>query len=142
MDAVEPGGLGGTYGGSPLGCAAGLAVLEVIREEKLLERATAIGKRIRAVIEPLTRATSGTPVANLRGLGAMIGFDVVKTRGGNEPDGAMVKKILATALKTGLLCLSCGAHGETIRLLVPLTIADEDLEAGLSILAGSIAQPE
>jgi 4-aminobutyrate aminotransferase / (S)-3-amino-2-methylpropionate transaminase / 5-aminovalerate transaminase len=88
------------------------------------------------------QASSGTPVANLRGIGAMIGFDVVKTRGGKEPDGAMVKRILATALKRGLLCIGCGVHGETIRLLVPLTISDQDLAAGLAILAKAIAQPE
>ncbi len=142
MDAVEPGGLGGTYGGSPLGCAAALAVLEVIWEENLLERATIIGRRIRAVIEPLLFSTSGATVANLRGLGAMIGFDVVKTRTGKEPDGAMVKRILATALKQGLMCISCGVQGETIRLLVPLTISDQDLAAGLAILTAAIAKPE
>ena len=142
MDAVEPGGLGGTYGGSPLGCAAALAVLDVIREDNLLERATLIGKRVRAAIEPLMQASSGIPIANLRGLGAMIGFDVMKTRGGNEPDGPMVKKILATALKNGLLCIGCGVHGETIRLLVPLTISDEDLASGLAILTDAIARPE
>lgn len=142
MDAVEPGGLGGTYGGSPLGCAAALAVLEVIREENLLERATIIGKRIRAELEPLLRSRSGTPIANLRGLGAMVGFDVVKTRAGKEPDGAMVKRILATALRNGLLCISCGVHGETIRVLVPLTISEQDLTAGLAILTAAIAKPD
>ena len=142
MDAVEPGGLGGTYGGSPLGCAAALAVLDVIREERLLERAAAIGERIGAALLPLTRATSGTPVANLRGLGAMIGFDVLKARGSNEPDGPKVKRILATALKKGLLCISCGAHGETIRLLVPLTITDEDLDRGLGILVSAVIEPD
>ena len=142
MDAVDPGGLGGTYGGSPLGCVAALAVLDVIREDNLLERATLIGKRVRAAIEPLMQASSGIPIANLRGLGAMVGFDVMKTRGGNEPDGPMVKKILATALKNGLLCIGCGVHGETIRLLVPLTISDEDLASGLAILTDAIARPE
>ena len=142
MDAVDPGGLGGTYGGSPLGCVAALAVLDVIREDHLLERATLIGKRIRAAIEPLMASSTGTPVANLRGVGAMVGFDVVKTRGGNEPDGPMVKKILATAVKKGLLCISCGVHGETIRLLVPLTISDEDLASGLAILVDAVAKPE
>jgi 4-aminobutyrate aminotransferase / (S)-3-amino-2-methylpropionate transaminase / 5-aminovalerate transaminase len=142
MDAVEPGGLGGTYGGSPLGCAAALAVLEVMREENLLERAAAIGRHIWSALEPLTKAMYGTPVANLRGMGAMIGFDVLKARGSNEPDAPMVKRILATALKRGLLCISCGAHGETIRLLVALTIADEDLERGLGILVSAVTEPD
>ena len=93
IDAVEPGGLGGTYGGSPLACVAALEVLEIIEQERLLERAEAIAARIRAVIEPLTRATcSGIPIANLRGLGAMIGFDVVKARDGVEPDGGGARK--------------------------------------------------
>lgn len=142
MDAVEPGGLGGTYGGSPLGCAAALAVLDVIAGERLLERAGAIGRRIRATLEPLTRAASGVPIANLRGLGAMIGFDVMKTRGGGEPDGAAAKQVLAAALARGLLCLGCGTQGETIRILAPLTIADAELDAGLAILAAVIAQQE
>lgn len=67
-----------------------------------------------------------------------------RLRGGNEPDGAMVKRILATALKKGLLCIGCGVHGETIRLrlLVPLTISDEDLTSGLAILTHAITKPE
>ena len=142
MDAVEPGGLGGTYAGSPLGCAAALAVLDVIQEEKLLDRANAIGARIRAAIEPLTRATTGAPIANLRGLGAMIAFDVLKARGGSQPDGPGAKQISAAALQKGLVALTCGAQGETLRILVPLTIPDADLDAGLSILRDVIAQQE
>jgi 4-aminobutyrate aminotransferase/(S)-3-amino-2-methylpropionate transaminase len=140
MDAVEPGGLGGTYGGSPVGCAAALAVLEVIEEERLLTRATALGTRIRAVLEPLIHATGGTPVANLRGLGTMLGFDVLKSRAGGEPDGAGAKRVLATALAKGLIVLSCGTQGETIRILVPLTIPDSELDAGLAILKDAILQ--
>lgn len=142
MDAVEPGGLGGTYAGSPLSCAAALAVLEVIRDEALLERAAVIGRHIRDALEPLVGAATGAPIANLRGLGAMIGFDVVKARGASTPDGTLAKKILGTALQKGLLCISCGVQGETIRLLVPLTIADAELDAGLAILTGAIAEPE
>jgi len=134
MDAVEPGGLGGTYAGSPLGCVAALAVLDILHEERLLERADAIGARINAVIEPLTRAATGTPIAHLRGLGAMIGFDVVRTRDGAEPDGPGARRIVAAALDKGLILLTCGAQGETIRILVPLTISDADLDAGLAIL--------
>ena len=142
MDAVEPGGLGGTYAGSPLGCAAALAVLDVIHEEKLLERANALGRRIRAVLEPLTQASTGVPVANLRGLGAMIGVDVVKARGSQQPDGVTAKKVVAAALQKGLIALTCGTQGETIRLLVPLTIPDADLDAGLAILKDILSQQE
>ena len=139
MDAVEPGGLGGTYGGSPLACVAALEVLDIIEQERLLERAEAIGARIRAVMEPLTRATSGMPIANLRGLGAMIGFDIVKARDGVEPDGGGARKIVSAALGKGLIILTCGTAGETIRILVPLTISNADLDAGLTILQDSIA---
>jgi 4-aminobutyrate aminotransferase / (S)-3-amino-2-methylpropionate transaminase / 5-aminovalerate transaminase len=138
MDAVEPGGLGGTYGGSPVGCAAALAVLEVIEEEGLLQRAVVVGTRIRAALEPLMNAATATPVTNLRGLGAMLGFDVVKSAASGEPDGAGAKRVTAAALAKGLIVLTCGTSGETIRILVPLTIPDSELEAGLTILADAI----
>ncbi len=137
MDSVEPGGLGGTYAGSPIGCAAALAVLDAIKEERLLERAAAIGQTIRAHVERWIGG--GAPVANLRGLGAMLAFDVV-TPGGAEPDGPRAKRILASALQNGLIALTCGTYGETIRILVPLTIADADLKQGLEILGNAIAQ--
>jgi 4-aminobutyrate aminotransferase/(S)-3-amino-2-methylpropionate transaminase len=129
MDAVEPGGLGGTYGGSPIGCAAALAVLTVIREERLLERAVDIGRRVRAVLEPL-QADPAIPICNLRGLGAMLAFDL--------PDAAAAKALVARALKRGLLLLTCGGHGETVRLLIPLTIPDAELTYGLEILSEAI----
>jgi 4-aminobutyrate aminotransferase / (S)-3-amino-2-methylpropionate transaminase / 5-aminovalerate transaminase len=137
MDAVPPGGLGGTYGGSPIGCAAALAVLSVIREEGLLERAIEIGRQVRAVVAPL-QAEGSAPICNLRGLGAMLAFDVMRARGSPEPDGAAAKRLTAYALQRGLLLLTCGGHGETVRLLMPLTIPDEDLAAGLAILADAI----
>jgi 4-aminobutyrate aminotransferase/(S)-3-amino-2-methylpropionate transaminase len=140
MNAVEPGGLGGTYAGSPLGCAAALAVLDIIGEENLLERAAALGRRIRAALEPLLFATQRVPIANLRGLGAMMAFDVVKRRTGAQPDGAGAKRLVAAALRQGLLVLTCGAHAETVRILVPLTIPDADLDAGLTILGNLISQ--
>jgi 4-aminobutyrate aminotransferase/(S)-3-amino-2-methylpropionate transaminase len=129
MDAVAPGGLGGTYGGSPLGCAAALAVLSVIREERLLERAAEIGRRVRAIVEPL-QADEAIPICNLRGLGAMLAFDL--------PDAAAAKALVARALQRGLLLLTCGGHGETVRLLIPLTIRDAELAQGLDILAEAI----
>jgi 4-aminobutyrate aminotransferase/(S)-3-amino-2-methylpropionate transaminase len=140
MDAVEPGGLGGTYGGSPIGCAAALAVLDVIEAEKLLARAVEIGKVIRSQIEPLIGSSVGTPIANLRGLGAMLAFDVVKAHGGTEADGPAAKRIAVQALERGLIVLTCGTYGETIRILVPLTIAMSDLQEGLSMLVSAIKQ--
>jgi 4-aminobutyrate aminotransferase / (S)-3-amino-2-methylpropionate transaminase / 5-aminovalerate transaminase len=134
MDAVEPGGLGGTYGGSPIGCAAALAVLDVMNEEKLLERAEAIGGRLRKRLAALAERGAGVPIGNVRGLGAMIGFDVLKSRNSGEPDGPAAKRVTQRALEAGLILLSCGLQGETIRILVPLTIADATLEEGLGKL--------
>ncbi|HWK73691.1 MAG TPA: 4-aminobutyrate--2-oxoglutarate transaminase [Povalibacter sp.] len=137
MDSVEPGGLGGTYAGSPLGCAAALAVLDAIRQEQLLERADAIGRIVRSHVERWSAA--GAPVANLRGLGAMLAFDIV-SRGSGEPDGPGAKRIVASALQAGLIALTCGTYGETIRILVPLTIDDAELKQGLEILGDAIAR--
>lgn len=140
MDSVEPGGLGGTYGGSPIGCAAALAVLDVIKEERLLARADEIGQTIRSRISSLIQSGEGMAIANLRGLGAMLAFDVVKSRGSDEPDGAGAKRIAARALEGGLIVLTCGTYGETVRLLTPLTIADSVLKEGLDILSSAITQ--
>ena len=137
MDAVEPGGLGGTYGGSPIGCAAALAVLDVIKEEQLLARAEAIGDRLRARLGALAESNACVPIGNVRGLGAMIGFDVLKSRGG-EPSGPLAKGATERALEAGLILLSCGLQGETIRILVPLTIADATLEEGLEKLGQAL----
>lgn len=134
MDAVEPGGLGGTYGGSPIGCAAALAVLDVMEEERLLERSAAIGTRLRMRLAALAESSGAVPIGSVRGLGAMIGFDVLKSRGGGETDGAGAKRVTQRALEAGLILLSCGLQGETIRILVPLTISDATLDEGLGKL--------
>ncbi|RIV80093.1 4-aminobutyrate--2-oxoglutarate transaminase [Aurantiacibacter xanthus] len=135
MDAVEPGGLGGTYGGSPVGCAAALAVLDVIEKDGLCARAEAIGQAIKERLRGW--CTAGLPVANVRGLGAMIGFDVIDKNG--KPDGAQTKAVIRAALENGLVVLSCGAGGETIRILVPLTAEDSLIEEGLAVLADALA---
>jgi 4-aminobutyrate aminotransferase/(S)-3-amino-2-methylpropionate transaminase len=86
MDAADPGGLGGTYAGNPLACVAALAVLDVFEDEKLLERSNAIGARRRARLESILTSNSSLPIAAIRGPGAMVAFDIIKERGGNEPD--------------------------------------------------------
>lgn len=136
MDAVPPGGLGGTYGGSPIGCAAALAVLDAIEAERLCDRALAIGKLLRERLEGWQAA--GLPVANIRGLGAMIGFDVTDAAG--KPDGAVTKAVTGAALAKGLIVLSCGTGGETIRLLMPLTAANGLIEEGMAILAEALGE--
>ncbi|WBX85804.1 4-aminobutyrate--2-oxoglutarate transaminase [Sphingosinicella microcystinivorans] len=131
MDAVEPGGLGGTYGGSPVACAAALAVLDVIDEEGLAERAEQIGGIIADRIGRLS-AEDGSLIAGLRGKGAMIAFDIVDRDG--LPDAARAKQICGQAMEAGLLLLSCGQAGQAIRILVPLTASDELIAEGLDIL--------
>ena len=134
MDAPEPGGLGGTYAGSPIACAAALAVLEVIAEEKLLDRANAIGARMKTDLERFSRRNDTVTMTAIRGPGAMIAFDIVKSRGSEEPDADATKRVTAAALAEGLVLLSCGVHANTIRLLMPLTISDALLEEGMGKL--------
>ncbi len=136
MEAAEPGGLGGTYAGSPVACAAALAVMDVIAEEKLVERANMIGDRIKARLEKISSRNDVVPIAALRGPGAMIAFDIVT--GSGEPDAAATKRATAAALENGLVLLSCGVFGNTIRILNPLTISDAVLEEGLDLLEAAL----
>ncbi|MDP3895584.1 MAG: 4-aminobutyrate--2-oxoglutarate transaminase [Mesorhizobium sp.] len=139
MDAAEPGGLGGTYAGNPVACAAALAVLDVIAEEKLLERAMVVGDRIKAALEGFATRNDIVPIAAIRGPGAMVAFDIVKRRGSLEPDAEATKRVTQAALAEGLIILSCGVSGNTIRILNPLTISDALLEEGLVKLGKSLA---
>ena len=132
MDVIGPGGLGGTYGGSPVGLAAALAVLDVIEDERLLDRANVIGHRIRERITQFAENKNLVKITGLRGPGAMIAFDIVDEHG--QPDGVEAKRVCSRALKHGLILLSCGQSGQAIRILVPLTVEDETLEQGLNIL--------
>jgi 4-aminobutyrate aminotransferase/(S)-3-amino-2-methylpropionate transaminase len=139
MDAVAPGALGGTYAGSPVACAAALAVLDVIEEEGLVERADVIGATIKGAIEDVSQQNDAVGISSVRGRGAMIAFDIVKHRGTSplaDPD--TTKKVTRAALSAGLVLLSCGVHGNTIRLLNPLTISDDVLAEGLRLLAGAL----
>ncbi|HVP85961.1 MAG TPA: 4-aminobutyrate--2-oxoglutarate transaminase [Rhizomicrobium sp.] len=138
MDAAEPGGLGGTYSGPPIACAAALAVLDVIEEEKLLERANAIGSRLRERLAAFSRRNDLLPVAHIRGPGAMVAFDIVKSHGSDEPDGDSAKRVTARALDAGLILLSCGVYGETIRILVPLTANETIIDEGLAALESAL----
>ena len=140
MDAADPGGLGGTYAGNPLACAAALAVLEVIEEEKLVERGAALGERMKRKLAEIAQRNDAAPIAEIRGPGALIAFDVVKTRGSNEPDAEAAKRVTQIAMAEGLILLTCGVYGNTIRLLNPLTISDEILEEGLAKLEKALVQ--
>ncbi|MBB2174971.1 4-aminobutyrate--2-oxoglutarate transaminase [Gluconacetobacter johannae] len=139
MDAVGPGGLGGTYAGAPIACAAALAVLDVIEEEGLVERANAIGARIRARLEALRGRTDLLPFGAPRGPGAMIGFDILDHRDGTAVRHGGAAAVCARAAELGLILLSCGVHGETIRILVPLTAPDSQIDEGLAIIEQALA---
>jgi 4-aminobutyrate aminotransferase/(S)-3-amino-2-methylpropionate transaminase len=138
MDAAEPGGLGGTYAGNPIACAAALAVLDVIETEKLVERARQVGERIKKTLDGLSTRNDIVPIAAIRGPGAMIAFDVVKQRGSWEPDADATRRVIQAALADGLILLSCGVHGNTIRILNPLTIDNALLDEGLAKLGKAL----
>lgn len=140
MDSAEPGGLGGTYAGSPVACAAALAVLEVMAEEKLLARANAMGARIKARLATIAARNDVVPITAIRGNGAMIGFDIVKSRGSYEPDADATKRVTTAALEGGLILLSCGVFGNVIRILVPLTADDAVLDEGLGKLEAALVK--
>jgi len=138
MDGPEPGGLGGTYAGSPLGCAAALAVLEVMEEEDLCNRAMEVGKRIRMNLEMLQSKHPGR-IGDVRGKGAMVAMELIRGGDHGRPDADLTKAVLTAAVKKGLLLLSCGVRGNVIRLLAPLTIPFEHLDEGLNILGAAFA---
>lgn len=142
MDAADPGGLGGTFAGPPLSCAAGLAVLDVIERESLLSRAVEIGDNLRRRLSAIAERSDAVPIANIRGPGAMVAFDVVMDRGSNSPAGAQAKALTLRALDHGLILLSCGIYGETIRLLPPLTASDALIDEGLEMLAEALCSGE
>lgn len=134
MDAADPGGLGGTYAGNPLACAAALAVLDIFAEEKLLDRAAALGTRLMTRLEKLRMRNDLMPIADIRGLGAMVAFDIVKERGSAEPDAEATKRVVQFAHENGLILLSCGTNANTIRILTPLTAEEAIVDEGLDIL--------
>ncbi len=134
MDHPQPGGLGGTYAGSPLGCAAGVAVLEAIQEEQLCQRAEAIGERMVQHLQAI-QAKHPALAGDIRHLGAMIALELVENGDINQPNAALTKAICAAAAEQGLLLLSCGTRGNVIRFLPPLTIEMDILDEGAAILS-------
>jgi 4-aminobutyrate aminotransferase len=133
MDAPPPGGLGGTYGGNPLAIAAAHAVLDVIENEQLLERANTLGSRLRSRLEALRKVVPS--LAEVRGPGAMIAVELMR---GAVPDADEARAIQARALEQGLLLLTCGSYGNVLRFLFPLTIQDEVFEEALGIFEAAV----
>jgi 4-aminobutyrate aminotransferase / (S)-3-amino-2-methylpropionate transaminase / 5-aminovalerate transaminase len=130
VDSVDPGGLGGTFGGNPLACVAAIAVLEEVRRPEFLARARELGGIIRARLELL--AARHSAIGEVRGLGPMLAFEL------EEPKPELATAVTATAREKGLVLLSCGLYGNVIRILVPLVISDADLAQGLELLEESL----
>ncbi|OBG25530.1 4-aminobutyrate--2-oxoglutarate transaminase [Mycobacterium sp. E3198] len=136
MDASHVGGLGGTFGGNPIACAAALATIATIESDGLVERARQLE---RLITEPLLRLQAGDDrIGEVRGRGAMIAIELVKS-GSTEPDAELTKKLSTAAHATGVIVLTCGMFGNIIRLLPPLTISDELLIEGIDILAAILS---
>ena len=137
MNAAKPGGLGGTYAGSPIACAAALAVLEVIEEERLNQKALAQGEQIKARLHQL--ATRFDCIGNIRGPGAMVAMELVKEGDAARPDADLTKRLVAEAGKRGLVLLACGVRGNVIRFLAPLTAPAAIVDEGLDLLEQALS---
>ncbi len=135
MDAPAPGGLGGTYAGSPLALAAAKAVISAIQEEKLLERANKLGAQLKETLNGLKAEIP--QIADVRGPGAMIAVEFNKA-GSHDADADFAKKVQTKALESGLILLLCGVYGNVVRFLFPLTIEDEIFEEALQKLVAAI----
>jgi 4-aminobutyrate aminotransferase / (S)-3-amino-2-methylpropionate transaminase / 5-aminovalerate transaminase len=138
MDATNPGGLGGTFGGNPLACAAALAVIDVVIEEKLPERGNRLGER--ALARMRAWKDRHPQVGDVRGLGAMIAMELVTDRATREPAGALTNDVLRYCHTHGLVLLKAGLYDNVIRLLFPLTISEQELDRGLDILEEALHQ--
>ena len=133
MDAAAVGGLGGTYAGSPIGCAAALAVIETFERDNLLARSREVGARLTAGLRAI--AEKHVVIGDVRALGAMVAIELFKGGDVHQPDADRTRQVVAEALRRGLVLLSCGVYANVVRILVPLTASDALLDEGLAILA-------
>ena len=132
MDSVHASGIGGTYNGNPLACAAALAVFDIFAEENLLDRAQQLGKKLRQTFLDLQKENK--LIGDVRGLGPMIAMELVKDKVTKEPATAETKALVKYCFDRGLIILACGAYGNIIRFLMPLVITEEQLDRGLAIV--------
>ena len=137
MDAPGPGGLGGTFGGNPVSCAAALAVIETMEKENLSARAELLGEKFAARAREWARRWP--LIGEVRGLGAMQALELVRSRETREPAKAETEQIMRYCYEHGLLTISAGTYGNVIRVLVPLMIPDGQFEEGLDVLESAIA---
>lgn len=140
MDAVAPGGLGGTYGGNPVACAAALAAMDVIEKEGLLQRSLDLGAHLKARFSEIGARAAPWRMWDIRGLGAMVAVEFVTDFETATPDAALTKRVIAKALEKGLILLGCGMHGNALRIMVPLTASDAIIEEGLAIFEAALAE--
>ncbi len=138
MDAPPPGGLGGTYAGSPLACAAALAVFEVIASENLLQRSQHIGELLQTRLRTLQQRFP--VIGEIRGVGAMVAMELVKNSSPEQPDAELTRALVLAAAAQGLVILSCGVYSNVIRFLSPLTISDALLGEGLDKLEAALSE--
>ena len=139
MDALPPGGLGGTYGGNPVACAAALASIEALETEGLMARSTQMGDVLRARLSEIGARVAPYRMWDIRGLGAMIAVEFVTDFESANPDADLTKSVIAHALKRGLILLSCGMFGNAVRIMVPLTASDAVVEEGIGIFEAALA---
>ncbi|QJT09742.1 4-aminobutyrate--2-oxoglutarate transaminase [Oceanidesulfovibrio marinus] len=132
MDAPHPGGLGGTYGGNPVSCAASLAAIDALQNDGLLDRAKELGADLRSRFEALQK--KHPIIGDIRGKGPMLALEMVEDPTTKEPATAKTKALTAYCLEHGLILLSCGNYGNVIRTLMPLVITEEQLDKGMAIL--------
>ena len=140
MDASSPGGLGGTYAGNPVACAAAHAVLDAIEEENLCDRANSIGKIILDRCHEIKSRSNLNCVGDVRGLGAMCAIELVKDTASGEPAPQLTQTLMKIANENGLILLSCGTYGNVIRFLVPLTASDQLVRDGMDIFEASLTE--
>ncbi len=138
MDACGPGGLGGTYAGNPVACAAAIAVLDVFEEEKILARAERLGERMGARLREF--ASRHAEIAEVRALGAMIALELCQDGDPHRPHADLAKALTVRARELGLILLSCGVYGNVIRILVPITAEDAIVDEGLGILERALGE--
>ncbi|HWL70289.1 MAG TPA: 4-aminobutyrate--2-oxoglutarate transaminase [Geminicoccus sp.] len=142
MDGPGQGGLGGTFSGNPVACAAALAVLEVLEEQDLLRRGLALGELVTGRLQAMARRNDLTSIGEIRGLGAMIAVELVADRETRTPAPELARSVTALARRDGLIVLTAGHAGNVLRVLVPLTAPDEVVEDGLAILERALVEAE
>ena len=140
MDAANPGGLGGTYAGNPVACAAAHTVLDIIDDEKLCERANAIGEIILGRCRELAARSNLNCIGDVRGVGAMCAVEFVKDVKSGEPAPELTAQVLKSGNERGLILLSCGTYGNVIRFLPPLTASDALVKEGMDVFEASLTE--